>query len=511
MIEQMAILALLIGALIIFRDMIRAVVRFICLVVRGVFFALGIACILLGGYNGVVNLWFDRFVPLSEVADVSSHTVQQSGITYVIEEPIPQVAKGLYGFSVTATSPSLAGQSYQFYGDGQSLNEFVSAIDFVERNKDEQELEALGTGVGQGLVSLVEEPAKFVFEALSDPIGFVYSLGSAASSALSYCGALASFQANPLQDMDAALRAFLNEHREAVAQEAGFAYATCLIPQARDRVKCLAVRRIQGQALPQIGAMCVAAASVPSSLQKFSKLQNVLRAGKLRTFLASSLRRSSMIEFAKSAEQQLGRPISLQFSRRLVAEEVAHTEKIARAAEATIQNQCDPEKLASLAKYGANPRFHRTMNAMHILDRQGRNLGSELDLLLPAQAHSDFFYSPVLTRDHLLAEYARYGEFGLFDTSENLRLMSRGRSPVIGRGLSLGQSIDVDHVIPVSEAPELGNVMANLRALPYGENRSRGAFIDADALQAMEKFKALGWNPSPSLSQTYSAFEIVSH
>lgn len=507
----MAILALLIGALIVSWGMVSAVGRFICLVVRGVFFALGIACILLGGYTGVVNLWFDRFVPLSEVAGVSPHTVQQSGSTYTIEEPIPQVAKGLYGFSVTATSPSLAGQSYQFYGDGQSLNEFVSAIDFVERNKDEQELEALGTGVGQGLVSLVEEPAKFVFEVLSDPIGFVYSLGSAASSALNYCGALGSFQANPLQDMDAALRAFLNEHREAVAEEAGFAYETCLIPQARDRVKCLAIRRIQGQALPQIGAMCVAAASVPSSLQKFSKLQKVLRAGKLRTFLASSLRRSSMIEFAKSAEQQLGRPISLQFSRRRVAEEVAHTEKIARAAEATIQNQCDPEKLASLAKYGANPRFHRTMNAMHVLDKQGRNLESELDRLLPAEAYPDLFYWPGLTRDHFVSEYSRYHDYGLFDTSENLRLMSRGKAPIICRGLNSGQSIDLDHIIPISEAPELGNVMANLRALPFGENRSRGALIDSNALQAMEKFKALGWNPSPSLSQTYSAFEIVSH
>jgi len=494
------------------RNIIVVPWRIACFVTRCVGVLLGVGAILLGAYIGVTNLWFDRFVLLSEVEGISARALEQSGTSFIVEEPIPQVGRGLYAFNVEVLSPAIATKEYAFYADGRAFNEFVAAIDFVEAPKSNQGAEAIVTGAGKGIESLIKEVKELVQKLVSSPIELAKSMASGGEMIAIYIGKVVGGQANLEEDAKKFIKRLLDEQRVTVAEEAGFDYASCLIPEAKERTTTLAFTRMGGMAAPQILTVFFAYASIPAKAQKLAKLQGAFRSGKLRPRLAVFLRRDRLRNASESAQKQLGHPAALQLAASSASVQAMHSEKILRAAEQTIRHQCDPVKLASPTNpRNANARFVRSMKAMHDLEAHGKDVAKELDRLLSRDIHSDFFYSRSVTRDHLLKEYAKCKEYGLFDSVDNLRTMSRdiGRSgaPTIMRGEYAGQKIHIDHRIPVSQAPELGNVILNLRVLPERVNLSRGNRFDAATLEAIDQFRAVGWSPHTELLKMADEFQ----
>jgi hypothetical protein len=67
-----------------------------------------------------------------------------------------------------------------------------------------------------------------------------------------------------------------------------------------------------------------------------------------------------------------------------------------------------------------------------------------------------------------------------------------------------GQKTHVDHIIPVSRAPELNANMANLRILPESINIARSNVLDRDALHAAQLFQEIGWTPDEALTAAVS-------
>lgn len=150
----------------------------------------------------------------------------------------------------------------------------------------------------------------------------------------------------------------------------------------------------------------------------------------------------------------------------------------------------DPAKLATLkSNRAANDRLLKCVYWLH--DARGRGLAPE-KVIEQAQkttnrhrAHSN------LVRASLLRNLEIAGKLGCL-TAPNAARMRHGKSPVISRGPYAGEPAEVDHIIPVALAPELGNELANLELMPRTLNRRKGRKVGARQVAYAGKFAAAG-------------------
>lgn len=77
-------------------------------------------------------------------------------------------------------------------------------------------------------------------------------------------------------------------------------------------------------------------------------------------------------------------------------------------------------------------------------------------------------------------------------TPENAAKMRRGNSPTVTRGPYRGEPAEVDHIVPVALAPELGNEMANLELMPRTLNRRKGTKVGARQMEQARKLAKVG-------------------
>ena len=105
-----------------------------------------------------------------------------------------------------------------------------------------------------------------------------------------------------------------------------------------------------------------------------------------------------------------------------------------------------------------------------------------------------------MTMDRLMANYTDAKAWRLFDSDANVRSLARGRSATILDGPYTGRKTHVDHIIPVSRAPELNANMANLRILPDSINIARSNVLDSEALHTAQLFQGIGWTPDEALT-----------
>lgn len=141
---------------------------------------------------------------------------------------------------------------------------------------------------------------------------------------------------------------------------------------------------------------------------------------------------------------------------------------------APLADQTDPAKLATLGKRGANPRINRIIFYLHQAQQTGTAPGDALDLAFRQNGTTGLV--AVLTKETQLLNYQHAQDWGLL-TPENLADLKTGEAPAITRGPHAGQDTDVDHIVPVSLAPEAGNSLANLELLPSSVNRAKGARV----------------------------------
>ncbi len=129
-----------------------------------------------------------------------------------------------------------------------------------------------------------------------------------------------------------------------------------------------------------------------------------------------------------------------------------------------------PETLASLPERGANPRLNQLIYEMALARSRGHNPTNVLRQGVNwggSHGPRQRWVEASLERNFDIAT-----RLGLL-TSENLRRLERGRSAIITTGPYQGELAEVDHIVPVSLAPELGNELANLELTPASLNRRK--------------------------------------
>ncbi len=158
----------------------------------------------------------------------------------------------------------------------------------------------------------------------------------------------------------------------------------------------------------------------------------------------------------------------------LAAQFCQSTANGASAWKTALKEQSDPAKLATLGKRGANPRVNRIVFYLHQANQNGTSPAEALDWAFTENGTTGLV--AVLTKETQLLNYDHAVEWGLL-TEDNLEKLRRGNAPTITKGHYQGQATDVDHIVPISLAPEAGNSLANLELLPLSVNRSKGASV----------------------------------
>lgn len=183
---------------------------------------------------------------------------------------------------------------------------------------------------------------------------------------------------------------------------------------------------------------------------------------------------------------------------------------VARASAGTVEEYAeriapliDPSKLAAIREKAANPRVQKYTVWLEMARRDGVNPTNVVDAALMAVGMTNKLAADV-TKTVMLRNLKIATELGCFD-DEGLDDMRRGQSPTIRRGPYKGQELTVDHIIPYSVAPELGNVIANLELLPWELNAKKGTKFGQRQREMLRKLFAAGLL-SPAAWQRLRAF-----
>jgi hypothetical protein len=163
-----------------------------------------------------------------------------------------------------------------------------------------------------------------------------------------------------------------------------------------------------------------------------------------------------------------------------------------------ISSLSDPAKLATLGKRGANSRLNKIV---YWLDA-ARSQGASPDLTITLAQLYNFTREPraSLVKASLLRNLRIADGLGLF-TSENADRLRRGHAAVITRGPYAGKNVEIDHIVPVSLAPEAGNELANLEMLPEPLNRSKSDRVGPRQLAHAETLAQAGLLTPESLAR----------
>ncbi len=129
-----------------------------------------------------------------------------------------------------------------------------------------------------------------------------------------------------------------------------------------------------------------------------------------------------------------------------------------------------PQTLAFLPERGANPRLNQLVYEMALAHSRGHDPTNVLRQGVGwGGSHGQ---RRQLVQASLERNFNIASRLGLL-TPENLRRLERGRSALITTGPYQGELAEVDHIVPVSLAPELGNELANLELMPASLNRRK--------------------------------------
>lgn len=134
----------------------------------------------------------------------------------------------------------------------------------------------------------------------------------------------------------------------------------------------------------------------------------------------------------------------------------------------------DPAKLATLGDRGANPRLKKIVYWLDYARKEGRDPGQVIDGMLRETAYPPAHAA--LIKTNLMRNIKIGDELGFF-TPENAELLRRGAAPRVLTGPYAGDIAHVDHIIPFSIAPEIGNDLANLELMPSTLNLRKSAKI----------------------------------
>jgi len=161
-----------------------------------------------------------------------------------------------------------------------------------------------------------------------------------------------------------------------------------------------------------------------------------------------------------------------------------------------IANLSDPAKLATLGERGANPRLNKIVFWMHEAFNRG---GSPEGAVEWAQRlNGEDGPRAQLVHEALMRNWKIARQLGLL-TPENLEKLKRGNAAEVTYGPYAGESVEIDHIVPFSIAPEAGNELANLEMLPRSVNRKKSNKVTDRQVDYAEKLQEAGLLSEESL------------
>lgn len=163
-----------------------------------------------------------------------------------------------------------------------------------------------------------------------------------------------------------------------------------------------------------------------------------------------------------------------------------------------IANLSDPGKLATLGERGANPRLNKIVYWLNDATRKG--MAPERTIKFSQLFNGTDEPRAGLVQESLLRNLKIADELGLL-TEENLDRLRRGQTAVVTKGPYVKENVEIDHIVPISLAPELGNELANLEMLPAGLNRRKSNRVGERQLATARRFNSVGLLSRESLAR----------
>ena len=158
----------------------------------------------------------------------------------------------------------------------------------------------------------------------------------------------------------------------------------------------------------------------------------------------------------------------------------------------------DPAKLATLGERGANSRLNKIVFWLDAARRRGMPAETAVDWAQTFNSTKE--PRPSLVKNQLARNLKIADELGLL-TPENCERLKRGNAAIITRGPYAGETVEIDHIVPFSLAPEVGNELANLEMLPKTSNRQKSDRVGEWQLAHAEKLFAAGLLHTDSLEK----------
>lgn len=169
----------------------------------------------------------------------------------------------------------------------------------------------------------------------------------------------------------------------------------------------------------------------------------------------------------------------------------------------TVAALIDPVKLAALGERGANPRLNKLIYWLWHAEQRGLSPESSLSWALWLNGQQE--PQAGLVKESLLRNVKIATQLGLLD-AQNLDHLRHGRAAIVRSGPYRGEAVEIDHIVPYSLAPEVGNDLANLEMLPRTLNRRKSNLVNERQLAHAERLHTAGLLTQKSLDQVRKKF-----
>ncbi len=173
-----------------------------------------------------------------------------------------------------------------------------------------------------------------------------------------------------------------------------------------------------------------------------------------------------------------------------------------------VSSLSDPAKLATLGPRGANPRLNKIVYWLD--DARGKWMPPEMAIDAAQLWNGTRQPRAGLVKTELLRNLKIADQLGLLNGDNRARLR-HGHGAVIMRGPYAGETAEIDHIIPLSLAPELGNELANLEMLPKTLNRQKSNRVTDRQLDYAAKLRAAGLLGQESFNRVQARAPSKSH
>lgn len=163
-----------------------------------------------------------------------------------------------------------------------------------------------------------------------------------------------------------------------------------------------------------------------------------------------------------------------------------------------------PAKLAALGERGANARLNKIVYWLDQSRRRYLTPEKAVDIALWENGYPKV--RAALVKESLLRNLKIAEELGLL-TAANRDRLRQGKAAVATTGPYSGESVEIDHIVPVSLAPEVGNELANLEMLPKTLNREKSNRVNERQLAHAERLREAGL----LTGESYARVKMKSH